>query len=177
MSSPTKTLDEEAFKAKHGKELEQIAIASRRNRVAWADLCGKIRQGEVGWQELAKGPVERLVPFYVLLSDKMADLITKDALGLVKKAAKPRGDRESVSADDWLNDFLTKDHGLTPDHIDAIKVKYLDPSVKDCVTLNLKQLEADLKALDKKLDSEDEDEDYEEDEFEDKVLLKEESTE
>lgn len=54
-------------------------------------------------------------------------------------------------------------------------MRYLEPSVKDCVTLNLKQLEADLKELDKKpaaVDSEDDEdeEDYEDDDFDDKVL-------
>jgi len=123
------------------------------------------------------------VPGYALLSEKMTDMITKDALEVVKNTMKPRGVTEKIDADKWVEEYMPKDHLLTTDHIEAIKVRYMDPSVKDCVTLNLKQLETDIKELDKKkpaaVDSEDdeEDEDYEYDDFDDKVLLKEDSAE
>jgi hypothetical protein len=116
-------------------------LAAKRARIPWSELCRSIREGthETKLRELfsqCKHP-EQLIPGYVLLSEKMTDMITKDALEVVKKNMKPRGVTEQITADRWVEEFIPKDL-LTADHIEAIKVRYMEPSITDCVTLNLK---------------------------------------
>ena len=130
--------NEESVRTKYQRELEYITLKARKERLSWADLCPKLKVSSYSEKfhlsqglkdEFSKSTnLEKIVPYYVILSENHTHQVLNDALDQLRKLhlKKPieSGD-EIVSFDKWV-ESLPSQHMLTNDHFDALKVKYLE---------------------------------------------------
>ena len=127
------------MRAKYQRELEYITLTARKERMSWADLCHKLKDATTYSEKLSHGlkevfsksnslNVQKIVPYYFILSENHAQQVITDALDQLRKLhhlTKPLESEEVVSFDKWV-ESLPSQHTLTSDHFEALKVKYLE---------------------------------------------------
>ena len=161
---PTSTSRElDTLRDKVKSHLDFIALYARKNRLSHGDLVKKLKEEKTFIEHVFGGPehlpkplleylttatldtLQRHIPYYVLLSEDKEEAVVRDALGVLKKgkALLSNGEGGVEEIERVTEEISKKSLGLTADHIDQIRVKYL--LVKNGKPMiNVKQLIEDL---------------------------------
>ena len=141
------------IKSKHGKEIELITLIARKEKLSHPDLCKKLKEDldktfKASGYELSTGLKDmliashdclpRIIPFYVLLSNEHTSTILTDSYTILK--VHPFATDTPL----LLDTFSDLKLGLTSDHMDALKIKYLQITKGKPLTINTKTLLEDI---------------------------------
>lgn len=126
-----------------------VAMVGRRDRMQHSEVCKKTKEDIISLlkgfdvpanlkeyvNQLSLEVLQRLVPYYVLLSEDLTKTILNDILAQLKKVQKQITDKfgqsdDSVPLDKFCDYLKDQVKGLTHDHLDLLKSKYFSLSKK-----------------------------------------------
>lgn len=137
------------------RELELIALIGRRDKIAHSDMCKKVKDEGLDHVLVQKSVIEgvlpqslkdlfvqgsldviqRVVPYYIVLSESINAILLKDALSVLKRVPLKERIEEYTNKDsliqfdkfmDVIKTMPQAAKALTSDHLEAIKMKYID---------------------------------------------------